>query len=63
MHVLDAGSGAHDSTSPLCRAVPLAGNGCVWRQDEQAARMGLGTTIMGSKEDDKVKVKDLVEVM
>lgn len=32
------------------------------RQDEQATRMGLGTAIMGCKEDGKVKVKDLVEV-
>lgn len=32
------------------------------RQDEQATRMGLGTAIMGCKEDGKVKVKDLIEV-
>ncbi len=32
------------------------------RQDEQATRMGLGTAIMGCKEDGKVKVNDLVEV-
>lgn len=38
------------------------GNRCSW-QDEQAARMGLGTAIMGCKEDDKVKAKDLIEVL
>eukprot|EP00752_Nemacystus_decipiens_P003317 g3069.t1 len=30
-------------------------------EDERAARMGLGTAIMGCKEDDKVKVTELVE--
>lgn len=40
----------------------LMGGAFVSLQDEQAARMGLGTAIMGCKEDDKVKVKELVEV-
>eukprot|EP00903_Cladosiphon_okamuranus_P012725 g11896.t1 len=32
-------------------------------EEEQASRTGLGAAIMGCKEDDKVKVKDLVEAL
>lgn len=38
--------------------------GTILRQDDQAARMGAGTVIMGCKDDEgKVKVKEAVEVI